>query len=108
MLRRRVCQSADRSGGDPVQLSGLRRRVRYRSAFAGVVAQIEPMAVAAKVRVAQVVRGADHAALDDREGVFDRMGVLDAAGGDMLAGAVSALGHNLFFDPSDIRFNARR
>jgi hypothetical protein len=55
---------------------------------AGVVAQIELAAVAAKVGFAKVVIGADHAALEDREEVFGGVGVLEAARGDVFAGRV--------------------
>ena len=56
--------------------------------LAGVVAEIELCGVAAKVRFREVMVGADHAALEDREEVFDRIGVLEAARGDIFAGAV--------------------
>jgi hypothetical protein len=55
---------------------------------AGVVAQIELGTVAAKVSLAHVVIGADHAALEDGEEVFSGIGVLEAAGGDVFLGRV--------------------
>ena len=56
--------------------------------LAGVVAEVELCGVAAKVRFAKVVVGANHAALEDRKEVFDRVAVLEAARSDVFAGAV--------------------
>jgi len=55
---------------------------------AGVVAQIELGAVAAKVCFTHVVIGADHAALEDGEEIFGGVAVLEAARGDVFLGAV--------------------
>ena len=56
--------------------------------IAGVVAQIELGTVAAKVRLAHMVIGADHAALENREEVFGGVAVLEAAKGYLFASAV--------------------
>jgi hypothetical protein len=56
--------------------------------LAGVVAEVELGGVSSKVRLAHVVIGADHAALEDRKEVLDRVAVLEPAGRDVLAGAV--------------------
>ena len=56
--------------------------------FAGVVAKVELGTVAAKVGLAHVVVGADHAALENGEEVFDRVAVLEATCGDIFPGAV--------------------
>ena len=51
--------------------------------LAGVVAEIELAAVAAEMRFAHVVIGADHTALEDGEEIFSRVAVLETARNDV-------------------------
>ena len=55
---------------------------------AGVVAEVELPAVAAKVGFREVVIGSDHATLEEGEEVFGGVGVLEAARGHILLDGV--------------------
>ena len=63
--------------GEAFASNALERNVRALvvRVFAGIITEIELRRVAMQVGLAQVVIGADHAALEDGEEVFDRVGV---------------------------------